>query len=272
MVQKVSINLIDVIDRLRAVDPDRAMFIAAGFAEEGQKTPIEVRPNKKAAGRFILVTGGHRLDAAKLLEWEEVDAEILDLSADEARLREINENLYRAELTALDRAVFLAEKKRLYEKLNPAAKHGGDRKSDQVALLGHLIPRFTEEACERLGLSERQLRKYIARAKIVPAVRARITGTPLADNGAELDALLKLSGDEQWRALDLLLSEREDRPRNVAAATAVIRGVRETAPSPDDAAFKALLTAWDRAPKKVRDRFLDHLVAQGDLAERLAAA
>lgn len=272
MPQKLQISLIDAVDRLRVVDPDRAMLIAAGMAEEGQKTPIEVRPNPKKPGRFILVVGGHRLEGALRLGWEEIDAEIVDLSADAARLREINENLYRADLTVLDRAVFLAEKKRLYEKLHPATKHGGDRRSDQAAIFGDLAPRFTEEAQERLGLSERQLQRVVARAKIDPAVRKLIAATPLADNGSELDALLKLSPEEQRRSVDLLLSDREDRPRTVAAAAAAIRGVRPTVPAPDETALKALLAAWERAPKRVRDRFIDQLVAQGALVEPKVAA
>jgi ParB family transcriptional regulator, chromosome partitioning protein len=272
MAQKLSIDLIDVVDRLRAVDDDRAMFIAAGMAEEGQKTPIEVRPNKKKPGRFLLVSGGHRLTGAKILEWGEIDAEIINLTDDEARLREINENLYRAELTELDRAVFLAEKKRIYEKLNPAAKHGGDRRSDQAAIFGHLIDRFSKEAEERLGYSERTLRRVIARAKIDPTVRSRISATPLANNGSELDALLKLPPDLQRKSVDLLLSDRLDRPRNVAAAAAVLRGDRPPQLDPDAEKLKALKRAWEEAPKKVRAQFIDDLVASGAINERLVAA
>lgn len=272
MPQNVRIDLIDAKDRLRPVDPDRALLVAAGMAEEGQKTPIEIRPNAKKPGRYLLIAGGHRLEAAIQLGWEEIAAEIIDIDADQARLREINENLYRIELSDLDRAVFLAEKKRLYEKLNPNAKHGGDRTTEQVAIFGDLAPRFTSEVCERLGYSERTLQRVIARAKIAPEVRARIAGTFIAHTGSELDALVKLSPLDQRRAVDLVLSEREDRPRNVAAAAAALRGERPTPPSADEAAFKALLAAWDRAPKKVRDRFVDQLVAKGQLAERLVAA
>ncbi|MEP9350609.1 ParB N-terminal domain-containing protein [Xanthobacter sp. KR7-225] len=273
MSQKVRIALIDAEDRLRPVDPARALLIAAGMKEEGQKSPIEIRPDRRKKGRFVLVTGGHRLLAAQQLGWEEIEADILDLDDDKAKLREINENLYRAELTELDRAVFIAEKKRLYEKLNPAAKHGGDRRSDQAAIFGDLMPRFTAELQERLGYSERTLQRVIARAKIAPDVRAMLAGTAIADTGSELDALVKLPPEVQRQAVSLLLDEEaEDRPRNVAAAAAIVRGTRPAAPTPDEAALKALLTAWDRAPKGVRRRFIDQLVAQGALAERTVPA
>ena len=51
------------------------------------------------------------------------------VDADESAMIEIDENLARAELSALDRALFIAARKALHERLNPAARHGGDRKS-----------------------------------------------------------------------------------------------------------------------------------------------
>ncbi|WP_051356906.1 ParB N-terminal domain-containing protein [Azorhizobium doebereinerae] len=265
---KIALALIDTGERLRQVDPDRSLLIAASMKADGLRTPIEVRPAKKA-GRYLLVVGGHRLDAATLLGWEEIAAYVLDLSADQARLREIDENLYRAELSELDRSVFLAERKRLHEKLHPATKHGGARPAEQVAIFGDLAPRFSADACEKLGVSERTLQRMIARAVIDPAVRKRISGTRLADKGSELDALVRLSPDEQAKAVDLILSGGDGAPRSVQAATDRLRGVRPTpAPSPDDAAWARLLKAWEDAPPRVQQRFLSHIgaVSQRDAA------
>ena len=163
-----TIKLADIIveHRLRAVDEDRAMFIAANMKTEGLNVPLEVRQHPKKTGKYLLVTGGHRHRAASILEWEEIEVIVLSLSPDQARLREVDENLYRSELTELDRAVFLAEKKRLYEKLNPSTKHGGDRRSDQAAIFGDLVPRFSEEVCEKLDLSERSLQRVLKRATL----------------------------------------------------------------------------------------------------------
>lgn len=268
----IPLDQIDASQRLRAIDPDHAALIAANMASKGLQTPIEVRPAKKA-DRYILVVGGHRLAAAKLLGWEAIEAYVLDVTADQARLREIDENLYRHELSELDRAVFLAERKALYEKLHPETKHGGDRRSDQVAILGDLAPRFTEDACDKLGVSERTLQRMIARAAIAPAVRARISGTRLARTGAELDALVRLPPDEQAKAVDLLLSGKEDAPTSVAAATRLLRGERKAVPDASDAKYAALLAGWRRADKSARDRFLDFLEQEGALApaEREAA-
>ncbi|MFG1466816.1 ParB N-terminal domain-containing protein [Xanthobacter sp. DSM 24535] len=269
---KIAIHLIDADDRLRRVDPDKALLLAAGIKEDGLRFPIEVRPGKK--GRYALISGGHRLDAVKLLEWTEIDAEILDITADQARMREINENLYRAELSDLDRAVFLSEKKRLYEKLNPQAKHGGDRRSDQVAIFGDLMPRFSAEACERLGCSERTLQRMIARAAIVPDVRDRISGTSIANTGSELDALARLSPEEQRTAVQWLMSGGEA-AMSVGAAVKQMRGDGTASAPVDeaDAQYAALLKGWRRADRRARDRFLDYLKTEGEAsAEQRDAA
>lgn len=145
--ERIPLDLIDMGGRLRMVDPDRVLIIMAPAAENGIRQPIEIRP-AKAKGRFLLVSGGHRLTVARELGRADIPAIVLPkMSDDEARLLEIDENVYRAELSDLDRAVFLAEKKAIHERLFPHTKHGGDRVSDeaqeQVAIFGHLVNRFT---------------------------------------------------------------------------------------------------------------------------------
>lgn len=263
----IALTLIDAAERLRPVNEDRALLLAAGMAEEGLRVPIEVRPLNKR-GLHPLITGGHRLRAAILLDWTEIEAEILDLTADEARLREINENLFRADLTELDRAVFLAEKKRLYEKRHPETRHGGDRRSDQVPIVGNLAPRFSDDACERLGLSKSALYRTIARAALPANVRALLAGTPIANNGAQLDALLRLEPVEQLHVARALASQMPDAPSSVAAAVKLLREPNApVAPEPDpsDAQYQALLGAWRKcSDRRARDRFLAFLASQDE--------
>lgn len=262
---RIKLADIDRTGRLRAVDPSKALLIAASMDAIGLQTPVQVRPApKKAKLPFILVAGGTRCEAAAQLGWEEIDAVVVDLTPDQARMLEIDENLFRSELNELDRAVFLAEKKRLYEKLHPEAKHGGDRRSDQVAMFGNLIPRFTEEVCEHLGLSERSISRMLKRAELPLDVRERLVGTPIADNGSELDALLKLEPSRRHAALDLVLTEKAPR---IAVAARTLAGTRDAAAQKSiaDQQFEAFKRLWKATGADARGRIIAYLAETGAL-------
>lgn len=248
-------------ERLRSVDGDYVQMLMASIGDLGLLQPIEVsKPDKK--GVHTLIAGAHRLTALQQLGVKEVPAIIVSASKLEMSLREIDENLMRRELTPLDRATFLAKRKEVYEALHPEAKHGGDRKSDQVAKSGHLIDRFTAEVSEKLDLSERSLRRAIARfRKIAPDVRDRIATTWIARKGAVLDAIAKQDPAIQRAIVGHLLAE-EDAPKTVAAALERVTGTKRAERSDEDAEFQALMKAYRNAGQRARDRFIAFLDAQ----------
>lgn len=55
--------------RARTLEPERVAALAESILEEGQQTPIRVRPD---GDRFVLIEGLHRLEALKALGEEEV--------------------------------------------------------------------------------------------------------------------------------------------------------------------------------------------------------
>lgn len=271
MAHQLSIDLIDIPeDRLRLPDPDAVAAIALSMDARGLMHPITVWAPKKGE-RVRLIAGLHRLMGAKSLGWSEIPATIFAGAALEARLLEIDENVFHRPLSPLDRAAHLAERKRIYEELYPETKGGAAGGIARWYANDKLS--FASDAAEKLGVSERDVQRSVARyTKIAPDVRLRIALTWIADKGAELDALARLDPAEQRKAVALLLSDAEDRPRTVAGASAVIRGVRKASPSADEAAMKVLKRAWEDAPKSVRAQFIDDLVATGALNERLVAA
>jgi len=61
---------------------------------------------------YRVLAGGHRLEAAKLLGWTEIDATVIDVGDGDLKKRrmiEIAENLHRTEFTKLERAKLIAE-------------------------------------------------------------------------------------------------------------------------------------------------------------------
>ncbi|CAI9120469.1 ParB/RepB/Spo0J family partition protein [Brytella acorum] len=202
-VQELPISAIDQSGRLRAVDPDYVALLASSIEDHGLRQPIEVR--KTGRNKYALVSGCHRLNAAILLQHESILANVVEADDLQAQLLEIDENLFRRELSPLDRATFLARRKEVYEELHPETKQGGDRKSDQTDKLVRLIPTFTEATAEKLGLDARTIRRSVARHTNIPTdVREKISGTWLADSGSQLDALAALAPDMQRAVADFV--------------------------------------------------------------------
>lgn len=261
LAQSILIPVADIHigERLRTVDADYVAMLAASIGDIGLMHPIEVGAADRR-GRYPLIAGAHRLAAYTELNLNEVPALVVSVKGLSAQLREIDENLMRRELSALDRAVFLAKRKEVHEALNPHTRHGGDRKSDQVDKFGHLIGSFSSEVAEKLDLSERTIRRAIQRANaIAPDVRARIATTWIARRGSMLDKLAKETPEHQRAMVAELLGE--NRPaKTVAQARAAVRGPSlEELINQDERQFQALMRAWRTAGQRARDRFIAHV-------------
>jgi len=256
---RIKLAEIDRSDRLREVDEAWAQVLAATMAEQGQIQAIEVSPIKgRSPFKYRLTVGGHRCRAAEINGWEEIEANIVEADPVRRRLREIDENLIRRELTALDRARFLAERKRIYEELNPGARHGGDRRSDQAANLATWS--FASDVADKTGLSERTVRRACElAAKLSSEVVDRIAFSELANNQAALEALAKQPAARQLDAVKLLLRE-EDPAKSVADALARLDG--RTAKAPAEGGLLVKFTdLWGRMGAKDRRAVLAFLAA-----------
>lgn len=58
------------VKRRKTLDPDRVTELAESILEEGQTTPIRVRPDGDG---FILIEGMHRLEAMRALGEETIE-------------------------------------------------------------------------------------------------------------------------------------------------------------------------------------------------------
>lgn len=257
----LNIRLAEIIvgDRLRKVDADWVSAIALSFEKIGQQQPILV---SQRGGKTKLVAGAHRLAAAELLKWEAIDAAVVEGTNLVLRLHEIDENLLRRELSELDRATFLLERKMVWEELHPETARG---KAGAAArwMQGTNVS-FASDVAEKLHLSVRSIRRSIARMKIVSDVREQLAGTWIADNGAALDALARLSPAEQRKAVKLMVRDK-DPIKSVSAAL----GKKQTLSK--DKALSALVSLWRKTPTPVKRAFLETFDREiADLLSRTA--
>ncbi|PZR84158.1 MAG: hypothetical protein DI537_33595 [Stutzerimonas stutzeri] len=216
-----NVTAIDATGRLRPVDVAHAKMIAASMSEVGLIQPVVVRTDSTGNG-LKLVVGGHRLYGAGILDWEEIPAILIEATDDEARQIEIDENLARKELTILERAEFLAERKRVYETLHPEAAHGKARRpkteKGKVANLA-TFARFSKDAAKSTGLGERTIQRSVELAgKLSPEAVALIRGTKVADNQAQLQALAEMAPEQQLIVAGLIAANAAG---NIAKARVV---------------------------------------------------
>jgi ParB family transcriptional regulator, chromosome partitioning protein len=269
-VHRLGLDLIDVGNRLRPVDPDYVALIAESMAERGQDTPIVVTAAGGPDGNHQLIAGAHRLAAARALGWAEIDVLYSDAEELQAQLQEIDENLIRRELSALDRAVFLARRKEIYEALNPETKHGGKREKGKSQSFATWSGRFTKATADKLGLSERSIQLAVRRASLPAEIREAIATHPISDSGSELDKLIAAPLDRQ-RAVVAALTRAEKPARNVSAALAEVAGPSTTSRAAEtQRQLAALLGAWRKANNAARGQFLDYLASEKAIPERPA--
>ena len=100
-VGRVFVEGVDVGKRHRTASPEKVKTLADSMKAIGLQQPISVwSPDDDTCD---LVAGLHRLEAAKLLGWEEIDCVFVDMDEVERELWEIAENLHRVDLTKEER-------------------------------------------------------------------------------------------------------------------------------------------------------------------------
>ncbi|MDF1802466.1 ParB N-terminal domain-containing protein, partial [Thalassovita sp.] len=157
----VALSEIDDSTRLRPVSQAGVDALVASYETLGvMKDPIDLRRTK--AGQLVLIAGGHRMGMARTLGWDKIEAKIwTDVTDDWSMIMEIDDNLAGAEMNALDNAIFLATRKRVYEKMHPETRQGvsgGLARQGSASELGS----FAAVTAEKFGMTMRQIQKIVA--------------------------------------------------------------------------------------------------------------
>ncbi|NTT88523.1 ParB/RepB/Spo0J family partition protein [Tabrizicola fusiformis] len=257
-IDKVPVAEVIVRDRLRPVSDAGVESLIASITEIGvMKDAIHVR--KKKDGQLYLMAGGHRLEAARRLNWVHVPAKVwTDVTDDWARMVEIDDNLAGAEMNALDSAVFLATRKEVYERLHPETKRGvagGLARQGSASELSS----FAAATAAKFGMTARQVQKIVAAGTALsPRDVAHLRQAPRPVSLKDLTEIAKI-GDPVERG-DVVLRLSVGNAKSAADARRSLRvegGLQAPAKSPEDQALLALTSAWARAGKAVLRRFID---------------
>lgn len=189
----VELGSIVASKRHRPVDEAKIKQLAESIAEVGLLHPIVVTADMR------LIAGAHRLAACKSLGWETVDVYVKDLDDLHAELAEIDENLFHAPLSIMERAQHLARRKEIYEALHPVAKAGKagaaarwqDDEDDAAP-----VPSFTADTAEKTGVSPRTAQRLVQIGEGIPDdVADTLKGVKVSQR--DLEAIARMSEDEQ---------------------------------------------------------------------------
>lgn len=266
-VDSISVQDIELLPGRRPVSPEAVSRLVESIRRIGLRTPISVRlvdnftssSGEVCDGVPVLVTGAHRLAAARELGWEKIPCVIMSTETEaQARLWEIAENLHRAELTALERDENLEEWRRLtLEQVRQlGAPSGGQQPKDK----GH------RKTAKEFGVSEQDVRRAEKVASLTPEAKEAAREAGLDDNRSALLTASKAAPEQQAEVIRGIADQKAER--------ALLKPEKAATPSPDkessslpqwtdghEEAYAALTDAWDLAPHEVRMQFLSQHIS-----------
>lgn len=211
---------IEVVDRLRPLDPVWVEALAGVMKAESQRTPIEVC-QLPGRSNYTLVTGGHR-HAAAAMNGRWLRCEVVTNDRADRKLREISENLHRRDLAPMDRAAFLAELVAVHKMragIDPAQdgrvasinarwqKTLQNEADDTTAMIASVYG-WTDDIAAKVGLAPRTVRDdLLLHRRLSPSIIDALRGAdhPVLANAAQLRVLAKLDEPAQRYLLRLLL-------------------------------------------------------------------
>lgn len=186
----------------RTANPEHIQELAKSISEIGLLNPITVDH------RNVLIAGLHRLEAAKLLDWPEIECTVSSLEGLQAELAEIDENFIRNGLSVVEYGELLLRRKAIYESLYPEARNGGDRKSEKIRsakCVSDTTKSFVDDTAEKLGVNPSTIRRQIQTAKnLVPEVKEMIRNADAKITKRDALKLSRMEPEQQKEAASQL--------------------------------------------------------------------
>lgn len=194
---RIPINKIKINPGRRDTRPRYVEELARSITAVGLLHPITIDQDN------ILIAGLHRLEAAKLLGWTEIECTVSSVDGLQAELAEIDENFVRAELTHRELGDLLLRRKEIYESLHPETqqgkRNGQTAKNDKMTGLG--AKPFSQDTADKMGVSRRTVERLVqTAANLTPDAKAviRDTGDKITKDAAL--RISRLPPDQQVKA------------------------------------------------------------------------
>ena len=164
---RIPISEITVNPGRRELDLDDVKELADSIRELGLLHPIIV--DKK----HTLIAGLHRLEAAKLLKWTEIECTVSSLEGLKAELAEIDENVVRSDLSTVEFGELLLRRKEIYETMYPETKYRVSQAIGMNRAIGNNVGEnfsstsksFVQDTAEKLGVTPRIVARQMQTAK-----------------------------------------------------------------------------------------------------------
>jgi len=227
------VGAITIPSAWRAINSDVVDRLAESIERIGLKFPIHVSLRGE---HVVLVSGLHRLEAFKKLGRTMIPGIILREDDSQLRIWYLDENLCRSELTKLERGEFFEERVALSKKLTGKTNVG--------------------KVASEAGISDQTVYKARRGAReISEGAKKRIKDDSklsyIADKGVEIEALSKLTLEEETQVLDRVSSGAS---QDVRSAIDFIKEGGERAPDVE-AEVRKLLRLWERSCQEAQEKF-----------------
>ncbi len=200
----VQISEIKVSPERREARTEAVRELADSISEIGLLNPITVDCER------VLIAGLHRLEAAKLLGWTEIECTVSGLEGLQAELAEIDENFVRADLSPIDYGDLLLRRKVIYEMLHPETKNGGDRRSENFRtknFRSDSVKSFAQDTADKLRVTPRTVELQVQMAKnLTPEAKAVIKETDTKITKTDAMKLSRLAPEQQREAASQLVA------------------------------------------------------------------
>ena len=232
----IPINQITIGQRRRTAR--KAAELSESIAQLGLLNPITVDKD------YNLIAGLNRLEACKLLGWESVTCNVVELSGLHSKLAEIDENIVRDDLTVLEGANWLRDRKKIYEEIYPdtrqGMRNGQTSKTADSALLENEIfeqdamylsaknaPSFVESTANLTGKAERLIYEEIQISKELEKFNDDLADLPIADQKTQLLQLAQTAKKDEKLA-EKIVAELKKEPESGKSVAEITKEIRAT--------------------------------------------